>query len=398
MNDDLEQLPMLPCNAADEPHWVQSCIMAVGFPNTPDAVLEMAIKQSWMGHGPTDLDRLLHPELSSGSWWSAPRWISSGDIVFFYHTKRAKKQIARLLKEVGSPPSWRKLIPRSFSFLMGKQQRLIQILEHAAELAGAYSGTIFACGMVGGPAKHLPGVDDSHHFRGAVFAEMADVHAFGCPLRHDDFSDVVRIKRQGTITPLDRQEFDGLKERLSAHNELPAFLEEARLGDIGFRNVTKANWRSVSCAEHTCFIHEAQMRDYFLDFLLAELKDVGTPLLEECRCFRGGKSTGLADYCVMIHGSWVPVEAKLNVLTEKNLSVQLDQYIHVESFKPTKGNARGKEFHTQDSSICLVIDQAGVYLTVDGEFRECSLGAPLWKRTELQQVPVSHIRDYLRSR
>jgi hypothetical protein len=162
------------------------------------------------------------------------------------------------------------------------------------------------------------------------------------------------------------------------------------------RGTDADSWPLTSCSPHTRFIHEAQIRAYLLDFLLRELKDIRTPLLQECRCFQNGEPTGYADYFLKVHGSWLPVEAKLNVLAESGLSTQIAKYIHVESFVPTKGRQRGREFHVEDSAICLVADQSGLYVTVDGEFVDCSLGEPTWKRTELEHATVPAIRQHLR--
>ena len=39
------------------------------------------------------------PERDRWLSWTAPRWMTQGDILFFYHTKNAKRKIQKLLKE-----------------------------------------------------------------------------------------------------------------------------------------------------------------------------------------------------------------------------------------------------------------------------------------------------------
>ena len=142
------------------------------------------------------------------------------------------------------------------------------------------------------------------------------------------------------------QDFDGLKCQLSERNPLPEFLKRARIGGESFRDVTQENWPSISCSPEARFVNEAQLRAYLLDFLLEELKDPRTPLLRECRSFRGGAETGIADYFVRVDGRWIPVEAKLSVLasSETRLLEQVNRYVAIDSFSPTVGARVGESF------------------------------------------------------
>lgn len=200
---------------------------------------------------------------------------------------------------------------------------------------------------------------------------------------------------QGTITTLDKKAFDGLKQLLAAQNKLPVYLHQAEFSAVSFRNMSKDNWLSVITGKNVRFIHETQIREYFIDYLLHEIKDTRTSLLEECRCFRSGQKTGIVDYFVKVHGRWIPVEAKLNIGSERNILAQIKQYIGVDSFTPTKGTSQGKPFEANKSKICLVIDSGGLYLTHQGQFLKCAVGAPVYKREALTRRSISEIRGLL---
>jgi hypothetical protein len=180
-------------------------------------------------------------------------------------------------------------------------------------------------------------------------------------------------------------------------NTLPPFLRDARGGEAGFRNVNTSNWPTISCAQHVRFIHETQIRAYLLDYLLAEVKDPGTPLLEECQCFRDGRATGFADYFIKLHGQWVPVEAKLNMLAEKDILRQVAKYMHIDAFRPTKGARRDEIVTIRRAPLCLIADQLGIYLVSGQQFVDCTPGAPLWKREHLGHESVRPIRQRLQS-
>jgi len=267
-------------------------------------------------------------------------------------------------------------------------------LEHAAELSETYSGAIFACAEISGPAAHFE-EEPARHFSSRSFAPLGKVHTFANPLPDYKFADYFKVGQNTPSTPLYEREFEGLKRQLSERNPLPDFLESARIGDESFRDVTQQNWPSISCSAKARFINEAQLRAYLLDFLLDELKDPRSPLLRECRCFRSGADTGLADYFVKVGGEWIPVEAKLSVLSssETRLLDQVSKYVAIDSFSPTVGSRVGESFAASFSPLCLVADQAGIYVISNGEFQGCSFGEPTLRREELDHSSKNALRQ-----
>ncbi len=134
-----------------------------------------------------------------------------------------------------------------------------------------------------------------------------------------------------------------------------------------------------------------------MDFLLSELKDPRTTLLEECDCFRNELRTGVADYFIKVGGTWIPVEAKLNTGTERRLPEQVRKYTQIDHFIPRKGANSRQRFDTSRLRHCLVIDQLGLYLFTDGAYVACDSGKPIWRRDELSKRKVAEIRSYLKA-
>ncbi|MGC9517447.1 MAG: hypothetical protein ACP5C3_07110 [Methanomicrobiales archaeon] len=176
---------------------------------------------------------------------------------------------------------------------------------------------------------------------------------------------------------------------------MPNYLKNAKIGNNGFINVNKKNWNKISCITDTTFIHEEQIRSYLINYFLNEIKDYRTPLLEECDCYRNNitKKTGTVDYFTKIDSKWIPVEAKINVLGERDIYKQLSRYININKFKPTKGRNRGKKYECSITDYCLVIDQSGIYIFLEDNFVECEPGEPYWPRQELGDT--EKIRDDL---
>lgn len=363
-------------------NWIQSCITTVSFPDTLDGLAEMVFRNSDSYDTddlPTDLELLLNFQPDWDLSWTAPKWFTQGDILFFYHAVKAKQRIRSLLKQAREV----------------NDNELIPVLTRADQLADRYSGRIFGCAEATSVSTSMSD-NDLSHFKSRVFAPLRKVFIFDTPLSADRFANHVKINRQGTLTYLGKSEFEGLRHQLSIDQNLPDYLRQAEFSESGFRNINQRNWVSIISHEKTKFLHETQVRSYFIDYLLDELKDEGSPLLEECHCFRNKIGTGLADYFIKISGKWIPVEAKLNIKAEENLHRQLKKYIHIDSFIPTKGNHKGIPFPTHNNPTCIVIDQSGLYLTYEGQFHTCAEHSPFWERTDLEQNRMQQLRNQLR--
>jgi hypothetical protein len=221
------------------------------------------------------------------------------------------------------------------------------------------------------------------------------VYLFARPLPLSEFGGVVTLSTGGTLTPVHGEEFTGLKALLAATNALPPFLVDAEPGGTSFRDVRRENWPEIASDPGRAFVDETQLRVYLLDYLLDEVKDRRFAVLKECDCFRDGEPSGRSDYMVRVHGTWVPIEAKLNVRTERNLPDQLQKYIWVDMFRPTRGPNRGRVVETSRSGVCLVADQIGLYVTVDGQYHGCSAEVPAWRREALSHATAEEVRARL---
>jgi hypothetical protein len=372
-------------------NFVQAAITSNSFPSSLEGVWDMIDKHGdWL----SDLDVLLASvEWDEGEvmWWTAPRWMTQGDILFFYHTMSAKTKVTRLLNDVErrlpqrSTRRWR--VARSRHML-----GMHKLLERASGLADRYSGTIFGCAEISGPTEYFEKEIAEAYFKSRFSAPLERVHIFEHPIPYEEFAHCVRIG-QNVTTPLYKDSFDSIKRLLGRRNILPSYLDDAGPRGITFREIDKDNWPQIACRPDVRFIDEGQLRAYLLDFLLDELKDTRTPVLEECWCYRDGKRTGRADYFVRVHGSWIPMEAKLNINTEKDVLGQVARYTEVDSFVPTLGPNKNKRYSAEPSSVGLIADQSGIYVVFDGEFAGQATGEPVWRREDLNHSTVLAIRE-----
>ena len=281
---------------------VQSSITSISFPSSLERLRAMGAKwQKVLGRDwVTDMDILMDFPVGKQVTWIAPKWLTSNDILFFYHTKSASSLIRKLRLEAAR--IIKKGTDPSKGFPLGDINALKHILDRQSILAEQYSGSIFGFAVISGrPVRYH---DEDKHFKGTIYAPLVEVFIFTNPVF--DFGDIIRIG-QNTTTPVFGQEFEKLKERTALHNQLPDILIRTKPGNLSFRNVDGTNWPDICCKRETKFVDEAQIRAYLIDYILNEVKDNRSPLLLECDCFRSGLRTGIADYFIRVSGQWIPV-------------------------------------------------------------------------------------------
>ncbi len=169
-----------------------------------EAMLDKNATLSGANFWATDLDLLL--TAAEGHFedvmWTAPKDFPAGSVILVYHTAtardRARALANRAVREAGG--------------------RLLAEARHAAQLAHAYAGTVFAVART---------TEDSEpEGDGRYTAPLERVHIFPEPLPKAAFEDVATITT-GSGRRLDGQQLEEIRHRLSRKNELPDFLARA---------------------------------------------------------------------------------------------------------------------------------------------------------------------------
>lgn len=356
---------------------VQACVTSVGFPEDVETLEAMLEKNESFGPSiRTDIDVLFNFSAAWDVCWTAPKWIGKGDILFFYQTVRSLSAANRLSKRL----------------LALNRKDDLSALQPSIERLRKTAGCIFGYAIVEAQSIDIPR-EGNDHFRGRCFAPLASVHLLIHPLDVSALAPEFFISRR-TITTLTRKSFGLIRDALVETNgkERLPILANGTYNDAGLHAFDEKRWRDTACNEATRYRDEQQVREYFIDHLLREIKDEGTAVHEECECMRSDGS-GIADYFISIDGHWVPVEAKLNARAEAHLPRQLQKYNYIASFKPSAGPYKGKPFECQKIPLSLVADQWGLYTMRDAGFDECSSEEPRWSRQRIRQNPGNEIRS-----
>jgi hypothetical protein len=386
----------------------QACISTVGFPQNVDYFLEMIDHRLLEDEDPLlalNMDVLLRPKLERDTdlysesdyttEWTAPSWFMENDVIFFYHSVRAAKWSRMVQKQLISTVTAyennidKRFMKRKRPWKHRLYQWSLQVIKRAIEQADEYSGTIFATGRGSGNTECYGNGDN--YWKSRFYAPISGLTVFERPLPLKEFEDVVRIS-QSTITPLYQTGLNRIREKLSEHNRLPSFVADAVIPEFGFKNISSQNWREVISKTSSRFLSEIQVREYFVDRLLEEIKDSRTSVLLECRCFRNNTLTGIVDYMACIGGWHIPIEAKINIYSEADIASQLARYAHVNSFVPTVGIRKGISVKTTPHGVVLAVDSSGVFLWNTDDNTHTSLQTPRWRRGDLPNIDFESIR------
>ena len=379
---------------------VQACISTIGFPEDVDGFEHMMdrYKRYRDPEFALNMDVIL-ANRSGVINWTAPRWFMPGDIMFFYHSVRASKytifirnkfraKCDALLAEQQSNPKSRRPF---YSALADIEKVSDKIFSRAVEQAQKFNGTIFAVGRACDVPESGDGGED--HWRSRVYCDISFISIFESPLPLGQFKAIANVT-QNTITPLYQSSFTAIREKLAKFNALPMWLREATVGEIAFNEICLETYRSANQQMSTSFHSERQMREYFIDFLLEEIKDAGTTIYKECRCWRDEEPTGFADYFVRLGGNWLAVEAKLNADLEISLEEQLAQYTNIDRFEPTLDGSARLSVQAGKNTHVMVLDCFGLWIAAPEEWASFDNRAHI-TRAELLDFPPLKLRQLI---
>ena len=314
---------------------VQAYIAVVSFPTSIEELRDLTDNNYYM-----DMELIM---LGKDVSYTAPKWASNGDIIFFYHAKSAIVKIRSLKKKALGQKD---------------EDKLMEYLDLAEEIYKACGGSIFCIARVGDNPEIIKDDRENLHWRGDVYAKVADYALLKNPISKDRFEKYIKLAQQRTITPVLGEDFENLKNLVLLDNDVP-YLKNTHAVPIPLKDISPKNWLSVSYDYRRRFYLEMQFRKFYTDYFLKTLGDKRS-IFSECICYKNGKQSGYADNCIFISGKYIPVEIKLNINTEKNLILQLEKYCHVERIKLDKEKEIDTDSSYQDN--VLVIDVNGIYI------------------------------------
>jgi hypothetical protein len=289
--------------------------------------------------------------------WTAPSWFTEGDISFFYHSRRSLGHSRRLYNKLKAKLDAKDRLSRDLpDHLRPLADRLLIMLVATAkrglEFAQKYNGKIFAIGRAsGGFERNTPSADQ--HWKSNCYSEFDNVSLLDYPIDYDDFRDQVSLE-QKAITPLTRVQFDLIRQLVLRSNSDVGYLAGVQHRDSRISDVAKnQGWRTVAKELNSCFLFEAQTREYLLDGFVAEISDEGTRVHTEIPSMHRVYGGGIIDYVITFAGSYLPIEAKCSIYQSDELRDQLRKY--------AGASLRLGRSKKDTSNCCLLVDSKNLF-------------------------------------
>ena len=300
---------------------VRAFITAINFPSSLDELYYDYFEEGAY----LDIETLLFSRFRENhpTEWTVPKWAKPDDICMFYFAKTADAKIRGVQKEFEA---------RRDDLDWAIERGLEILIQRGWQYCDKYSGTIFAVGKVAGKPYYFEESGSYAHWHSPIYAEISEIFTLENPLSIADFRDVVFLTRGGTITPVFGREFDIVRDRITATNDAPRFFLDCSTKPLPLRGINEHNWMKVAKEYRTSFILEQEFRACYVDYLLQGLSDDGA-IFRECRtkkAAKGQKGKAFVDNVILFNGLYLPVEVKLNILAEANLSAQCEKYCHLD--------------------------------------------------------------------
>lgn len=337
--------------------FVQSYISNIGFPKSLDELLSVYI----MDRGEFDLERVLS---GYAGGWTAPKWAKKDDIVFFMHAKYAIKTITALATELRNTVN---------SYDADDVEELGQWLTKGRNYHKTFGGKIFAIGRVGqNPAYYKTEDQEEVHWRSGIYAEIEDCWVLENPVDIAEFRDFIFVSRQSSITPVYGETYEKLKTIIVSKNpNLPEYFLRSVATPIPLSKINDSNWITITNEYRRSFILELQFRSYYVDCFLQVLGD-RKKIYRECRCQKAGTPDSFVDNIILFNGRYLPVEVKLNVDNETDLSRQVKKYCHddIRYFDSGVGKKIDNSKSYMDEVLVIDTERIILYRDTSGKCQE----------------------------
>ena len=364
---------------AEEALWRSYELKGLDPANVSDEQWSQEVKELARATPTSDL-RTLRDRVPGASWSASKQNLVGGVLFFYIGDQRPKLNVNRCLREAVDGNAF-----HTYTDAIRADKVFVE----------KYARTLFGMAPVTGIATYGQGTG----FRGRVFADIDSekFHIFENPLSYDFMVAHGQATYGSTVITLPGSTPDFYRTELRKHNNLPEWFLKLTFGDNQIPYIDATNWLDVVPGLPSLFLTpeetsspEQKVCYYFVNHLAQAIQDSGETYQEQNATYRDGRMTGRADYFLKMHGTWIPLEAKITINAERDFAGQLGQYLNLSHFTSRVDH---KHIHVGNHGVCIAADQYGVYLTKNGQFVGCAADAPRWERAKLTKQSIQEIRQ-----
>ncbi len=297
--------------ASESAHLVQSFIANCSFANSLE---EFQLDLDYWGY--FNYECVFYDE---EFMWTSPKWAKLGDIVFFYHTKKALINIASLQK---------KLKTQKETMSPERYDTLEHGLKRARENFEKFGGKIFAIGQVCENFEETAdddpfGIDDNelNHWGSRNYVCMSNICILDNPVSMEEFSDFIVLSPGGSYTMVLGEQFEKLRELILEKNKdqenIPYYFRKSLALKFTLSDMNDCNWMQLDNAVRKEFTWKTQFQSYYTDFLLKAIGDTKKNW-RRCRFTKNGvENDACMDQIISFNRKYLAVRILFPNLSEK---------------------------------------------------------------------------------
>ena len=288
--------------ASEATHFVQSFIANCSFANTLEE-----FEQDIGYWGYFNYECVFHEE---EFMWTSPRWAKLGDVVFFYHTKKAINNIARLQKNLKALQG--KISEEKYNYLDKE-------LNRARENYGKYGGKIFAIGQVCENFEETADDDpfgieknELDHWGSKNYVCMSNICILDNPVSMEEFSDFIVLSPGGSYTMVLGEQFEKLRDLIIERNKeqqnIPYYFRKSMASKYNLSDMNNSNWMQLSNEARRQFTWKTQFQSYYTDYLLKSIGDI-KKTWRRCKLVKNNsENEAYIDQVILFNKKYLPVK------------------------------------------------------------------------------------------
>ncbi len=334
--------------ASESTHHVQSFIANCSFANTLEE-----LQQDLNTWGYFNYECIFFEE---EFMWTSPKWAKVGDVVFFYHTKKALINISSLQRNLktmqGKMPT-------------DKYLTYEEKLKKARDNYEKYGAKIFAIGQVCAEPEMTSDEDpfgitdnDLYHWGSKNYACMSNICVLKNPVPMEDFTDFITLSPGGSYTMVLGEQFERLRDLIIERNkdqeDIPYYFRKSMAATEMLSSYNDDNWTQISNEVRRQFTSRTQFQSFYTDFLLKAIGDTKKNWLK-CRFIKDGvEHDAYMDQVISFNKKFLPVRVLFPGIAKKVSPDKFEKYCYpVEVFLDDKKTVDANHVYTEN---VLVID------------------------------------------
>lgn len=232
-------------------------------------------------------------------------------------------------------------------------------LIRAKKIYDIYGGKIFAIGKISGEPTYEETDNENLHWKSKIYASIDDIFLLDNPIDISEFNAEIMVSRQISITPVFGEKFELIKNLILKNNNIvEKYFIDSVSEPMPLYRLNDKNWLKIVNCHRRGFFLEAQFRTFYVDRFLRIFGDTKA-FYKECGCRKENKSKTFVDNAIKLNGKYLPVEIKLSVSAEKNISSQLASYCNLKQLYLTADNMVTENIYKDN---VLVIDTDKIYI------------------------------------